>query len=273
MTYKKITPNTCSSLSEILACRHVIKQLSIRDIKVRYQTTALGYIWAIVNPLTQAGLYIFVFSMLVRVSTAEYDASYAAVLLVAFVLWNGFSNAVEGASNSLLFNSHLITKVYFPRIALPIAAALSTFIEFVIGFIVTIGLLLYFNEIQVSYNIFLLFLLGLFFIIGGTGIGMIFSLFKIRLPDFRHLQPLIMQILFFSSPIVYTSALIPLEYVNIYQYNPLANLIELGRSLIFEIPIIFSTVHIASLLFMVAIFVVASVIFNLRERKDVDMSL
>ncbi|PHM66416.1 ABC transporter permease [Xenorhabdus sp. KJ12.1] len=223
------TPSNKTNFREIINSRNLIYELIRRDFIVRYKQTGLGIIWAIINPGINIILYIFVFGLLVKIPTPEYNAPYAYVLISGILFWGLFSNSMMVSSDALINNMHLITKVYFPRLSLCIASVFVALIDFFIAFIVFIPL----SVICLTEFIFLRF----FFLIPcilitfmlGCGVGCVMAVLKLKYRDIRHMLPLFNQILFFSSPVVYTLSIVPDNYKIYYLVNPLTGIIELSR--------------------------------------------
>lgn len=263
--------NSKVSIFEIFLARGIVKQFALRDFKVRYKYTKLGYLWAVLNPLINSSLYFFVFGLLVKVPTPEYNAPYAAVLIAAFLLWNTLLASAESASNGLLYNMHIVTKVYFPRVTLPFASSVTSLFDFLIAFLVTIPILYYFDAIKLSWNILIFPVLAILCYLLGSGLGLFFAILKVSLKDFRHVQPIIMQLLFFGSPVVYTSSLIPEKFKEMYDLNPIASIIEVGRGLLFNPEMINFSALVYGSVFSFIVFGLGVFFFNYHERKVVDL--
>ncbi|EMU8736884.1 TPA: ABC transporter permease [Escherichia coli] len=224
------TNNSKTTIKEIFDARYIIFQLARRDFLVRYKQTSLGLLWAIINPLVNFILYTVVFGLLVRIPTPDYSAPYSAVLVVGIIYWNFFSTCMNSVSDSLVNNMHLIKKVYFPRIVFGLSSTFVAVVDFVISFIFFIPIL-YILDIKIEFYKLVLItpITMLTTVLLAWGIGCFMSILKVKYKDFRHIIPLVLQVLFFASPIVYTSSLIPVEYQTYYQLNPISHVIELAR--------------------------------------------
>lgn len=264
------TRNSKTSIKEIFDARFIILQLARRDFTVRYKQTSLGWLWAIINPLANFVLFAVVFGLLVRVPTPEYIAPYSAVLVVGIIYWNFFSACMNSVSDSFINNIHLIKKVYFPRIVFGLSSTFVAIVDFVIAFIFFIPIL-YFLDVKIDIGrlILIIPITMLTTVLLAWGIGCFMSILKVKYKDFRHVMPLVLQVLFYASPIVYTASLVPDRYQVYYQLNPLSHIIELARYAFLgghAIPSIAST-----LLLSLSVTLLGGVYFVYNERKVVDL--
>lgn len=264
------TNKSKTTLREIFDARYIILQLARRDFTVRYKQTSLGWLWAVINPLANFILFAVVFGLLVRVPTPEYKAPYSAVLVVGIIYWNFFSACMNSVSDSLVNNIHLIKKVYFPRIVFGLASTFVAVVDFVIAFIFFIPIL-YLLDVKIDIVRLIIFtpITMVATVLLAWGIGCFMSILKVKYKDFRHVIPLVLQVLFYASPIVYTSSLVPEKYQIYYQLNPLFHIIELARYAFlggYTIPSISSTLLLS---LSVTLLGVAYFIYN--ERKVVDL--
>lgn len=255
-----------------MRARYLTLQFAKRDFTVRYKNSYLGYIWAVANPLSQSLIYIVVFGMLARVQTPDYPTSYSVVLLLGFLVWTLFNQATEQCSNVLFSNMHLLKKVYFPRINLCIASIATSLFDFVIAMVVTITLMLLvgFENVSLSFK-----LLWLPVILGGIllialSIGSITAILKVKYQDFKHVMPIVFQVLFFMSPVVYSQTLIPEKFLMYYKLNPLYGFISTFRWIFIDgAPVEFAYLAY-SLMFSIILFIITMNYFSRQERKIVD---
>ncbi|WP_235921078.1 ABC transporter permease [Yersinia artesiana] len=172
------TPKSITRTSEVFESRYLIFQLIRRDFFVRYKQTRLGILWAIINPLVNLMLFLFVFDLLVKVPTPEYNAPFSAVLVVGVLFWNLFSNSMNATSDSLVNNVGLIKKVYFPRISLSISSVFVSLIDFIIALLFFIPCLLYIG-VDINFKLFYALLPCVFFILLlGWGMGGLYGNFE-----------------------------------------------------------------------------------------------
>ena len=245
--------------------------LAKRDISVRYKQTFLGIIWAIIKPLVTMSVFLFAFK---NVSNIKDLGGYPIQLVIfsGVLFWNFFANAFQFSSNSILTNSNLISKVYFPRIIIPISALSVPFIDFIIGFIIYLILSLSLNY-PISYQIMYLPIVFLFLSLFSLGLGLIFSSFAIKHRDFLQIIPLIVQYGFFVTPIIYTSnELISKSWFQYYLYiNPLVGLVEFfSFSLIRGYHILTFYDFFISSMISIVVFILGLYIFKHKEDTFVD---
>lgn len=267
-----ITSQSRSTFADIMRARYLTLQFAKRDFTVRYKNSYLGYIWAVANPLSQSLIYIVVFGMLARVQTPDYPTSYSVVLLLGFLVWTLFNQATEQCSNVLSGNMHLLKKVYFPRLNLCIASIATSLVDFVIALIVTLALMLIvgFDNVGISLK-----LLWLPVVVGGVllvalSIGSITAILKVKYQDFKHVMPIMFQVLFFMSPVVYSQTLIPAKYLVYYKLNPMYGFISTFRWMFIDgAPVEFGYLAY-SLIFSIILFIVMMRYFSSQERRIVD---
>jgi lipopolysaccharide transport system permease protein len=262
------------STSRIIQFRNDLELLIIlakRDISVRYKQTFLGILWAIIKPLVTMSVFLFAFK---NVSNIRDLGGYPIQLVIfsGVLFWNFFANSFQFTSNSILTNSNLISKVYFPRIIIPISAVSVPLIDFIIGFIIYLILSFSLNY-SISYNILYLPVAFLFLSLFSLGLGLIFSSFAIKHRDFLQVIPLIVQYGFFITPIIYTSnEIIAKTWFKYYLFiNPLVGLVEFFRfSLIQGYQILSYFDFFISCLISVVVFILGLLTFKLKENTFVD---
>jgi lipopolysaccharide transport system permease protein len=192
-------------------------------VKVRYKQTVLGASWAILQPLTSMVIFSLFFGRLAKMPSD--GLPYPLFSFAALVPWAFFSNGLTQSTNSLVGSQSLITKVYFPRLAIPVAAVLSGIVDFAIAFAVLLGLMLYFGFTPGLTALWVIPLLLLAFVTS-LGSGLWLSALNVKYRDVRLLVSFLMQIWLFATPIVYPSSLLPEPWRTLYGINPLAGVVE-----------------------------------------------
>lgn len=216
-------------LDELWRYRELFYFLVWRDIKVRYKQTLLGVVWVVIQPFAAMVIFTVFFGKLAKMPSE--GVPYAIFSYAALVPWTYFSSAVGRSGNSLIHNMNLITKVYFPRIALVVSSTVSGLIDYGVSFVVLLGLMQYFG-IQLGWKILLVPLLTIVLVILSLGIGMILSSLNVKYRDIGHIIPFMMQLLLFVSPIIYPISMIPERYRGLASLNPLCGIINGFRSAI-----------------------------------------
>ncbi|EMJ5851798.1 ABC transporter permease [Klebsiella aerogenes] len=230
------TPGSRTSLSELWQFRFLAGQMVWRDLTVRYRQTSLGWLWALINPALNLAMYWGVFGVLVRFSPPEYHAPYALVLLSGLVPWMLFSATVLAVSESLLNNLHLVKKIYFPRIALTLAGTGVSLVDFCLSLLILSGICLFSGKYGVLGGFPVLLLTGALTAVAGWGVGCLLAVARVRFRDIRHLIPLLLQALFYLTPVVWTPGLLPARWHGLL-FSPLASLTGLFRHVLLGGPL------------------------------------
>jgi len=204
--------------------RELFYILSWRDIKVRYKQTVIGAAWSIIRPLLTMIVFTVVFGKIARLPT-EGTAPYAILVYAAMLPWQFFSNALSESSNSLIGNANLISKVYFPRLIIPTSAVITSFIDFLISFIILIGLMIYYQYLP-SLNMLLLPLFLLIAFLTSIGAGLWLTALNVKYRDFRYIVPFIVQFGMYISPVGFSSSVVPEKYRLLYSLNPMVGVID-----------------------------------------------
>ena len=204
--------------------RELFYILSWRDIKVRYKQTIIGALWSIIRPLLTMIVFTFVFSNIAKLPPGT-SAPYAIMVYVAMLPWQFFSTALTESSNSLISNSNLISKVYFPRLIIPTSTVITSLIDFVIAFALLPVLCLYYWYFPSWQVIFLPFFLTLAFI-ASIGVGLYITSLNVKYRDFRYVVPFIVQFGLYISPVGFNSDIVPEKYRFLYSLNPVVAVID-----------------------------------------------
>lgn len=194
-----------------------------RDIKTRYAQSVLGVGWAIIQPVFSMIVFTVVFGNLAEVNSE--GVPYAIFSFTALVPWTFFSNSLSSSSGSLVTSKNMITKVYFPRLVIPIAPVLATLLDFLISFLVLLGLMLWFG-IFPTWHALLIPLLVLLMVFTSAGIGMWLTALAIQYRDIRYGSTFFVQLLMYASPVIYATSSIPEQYQHFYALNPMVGVIE-----------------------------------------------
>ncbi len=211
-------------LQELWEYRELLYFLTWRDVKVRYKQAALGVAWAVLQPLMTMVIFSLIFGRLAKLPSE--GIPYPIFSYVALLPWQLFSGALTRASTSLVGNANLLTKVYFPRLVIPLSAIAAGLIDFAISFLVLLGLMLYYGIVP-NWSILLLPILVVFTILTVLGVGLWLSALNVKYRDVQHLIPFLVQVWMFASPVAYSGELIPKGFWRIvYGLNPMAGVIQ-----------------------------------------------
>jgi lipopolysaccharide transport system permease protein len=194
-----------------------------RDVKVRYKQTVLGAAWAIIQPFFTMVVFSLFFGRLAQIPSD--GIPYPIFSYAALVPWTFFANGLSQSSNSLVGSANLITKVYFPRLTIPIATVLSGLVDFVLAFIVLLGMMLYYGIVP-TMNVVWLPLFLLLALVTSLGVGLWLSAMNVEFRDVRYVVPFLTQFWLFATPIAYPSSLLPEPWRALYGLNPMAGVVE-----------------------------------------------
>jgi lipopolysaccharide transport system permease protein len=212
---------------ELKEYRDLFYFMVARDIKVRYKQTVLGGLWAIIQPFFLMIVFTLFFGTLAKVPSD--NIPYPIFNYSAMVAWTYFANAMSYSSNSLVQESALISKVYFPRLITPLAPVLAFLLDFAIAFIILIGMMLYYRIYPTIMTAFLPLLVVLM-MLTASGVGMFLAALNAKYRDIRYTIPFLTQFWMFASPVVYPVSMVPAKYHLIYAINPMTGIIEGFRS-------------------------------------------
>ena len=204
--------------------RELFYILSWRDIKVRYKQTTLGVVWAIIRPLLTMLVFSFVFGRIAKLPV-DGVAPYAIMVFAGLLPWQFFSNSITESSNSLIGNERLITKVYFPRMIIPASSVITSFVDFLVSFIILLTLFLVYQYTPPG-KIFLMPLFWIMAFAASFGPGLYLTALNVKYRDFRYIIPFIIQFGVFISPVGYSSSQIPEKWEWLYALNPMAGVID-----------------------------------------------
>ncbi len=255
------------NLRDLWACRELLYFLMWRDIKVRYKQTVLGAAWAVIQPLVTMIIFTYFFGKLGKVPTD--GVPYPIFFYTGLLLWTFFSNGVTSGANSLIGNSNLITKVYFPRLIIPSAAVGAGLLDFAIASVLLIGLLVYYN-FRVTWGYLMLLPLIALTTLLALGVGIWFSALNVKYRDVRYALPFLIQIWVFVSPIIYPSSLVPEEWRWAMALNPLTGVVEAFRASLFGRPFPWLTLAY-SCAFTLVMLAYASYAFRRMERNFAEL--
>lgn len=210
------------NISALWQFRELMLFLAWRDVTIRYKQTLLGASWAILQPLLSMLIFTLIFGMFAKIPSDGYP--YAIFNYTALLPWQYFASAVTQCAQSLVQNERLITKVYFPRLIIPISSVLPGLVDILIAFLVMIPLMLYF-DVALTWKVLALPFFVLLAMISALGIGIWIAAFNVQYRDFRYVVPFMVQFLLFASPVTYSLSIVP-EYLQpLYSLNPMVGVI------------------------------------------------
>jgi lipopolysaccharide transport system permease protein len=232
-TVIKIKPSSSwlsLDLKDLWIYRELLYFLTLRDVKVRYKQTAIGVLWAILQPVLTTAIFTIIFSQFARLDSLQIP--YPLFALSGLLLWLFVNTSIGTASNSLVNNSNLVTKIYFPRLIVPLAATLSGLIDLALGFLLLVGLMIYYG-IAISWQIIFAPLFIVLAILLALSFGTLFAALNVRFRDVKFALPFALQIWMFISPIFYPADILSEEWRIVFAFNPLTGILEGFRAALF----------------------------------------
>ncbi len=211
------------NLRDLWEYRELVYFLTWRDLKVRYKQTLLGFTWVILQPVINMVVFTILFGELLSVPTD--GIPYPIFSFAALLPWTYFAGSLTRSSTTLVGSANLISKVYFPRMVIPISGVLSGFVDFAIAFIILVIMMLVYRIIP-TWNLLLLPLFLFLAMLTALGFGLWLSALNVRFRDINHLVPFIIEIWKYATPVIYGSALIPEKFRFILGLNPLTGVVE-----------------------------------------------
>lgn len=254
-------------LRELWAYRELLWVLTERDIKVRYKQTVLGAAWAVIQPLMLMVVFSVFFGKLAKMPSD--GIPYPIFAYCALLPWTFFANALSSSANSVLGSANLISKVYFPRLIVPLASIGSWLVDFMIAALILLGLMVYY-DVGWTLNLLAVPLLLCGVVVAALGAGTLLSALTVAYRDFRYVIPFLLQFWMFATPVVYPASLVPARWQWLIELNPMTGLIEGFRSAFLGRP--FDAVAIAlSLGVSLVMLLVAVAYFERVERRFADI--
>ncbi len=255
------------NLRDLWQYRDLFYILTVRDIKVRYKQTVLGVAWAVIQPLLTMIIFSVFFGQLAGIPSDGFP--YPVWVFAALLPWTFFSNAVTNSGNSLVGNSNLITKVYFPRAVIPMASVAAGLIDLAISFGLLVILMFYYR-IGASWNLLMLPILVLLTSLLAIGVGMLMSALNVKYRDVRYALPFFIQLGMYASAIMYPLSNIPEKWRLVMALNPLVGLIEGFRSACLGKNFDWTSLGISTIITLIVL-VYAAFTFRRMERSFADV--
>jgi lipopolysaccharide transport system permease protein len=211
------------NLRELWNYRELLYSFTWRDVKIRYKQTALGFLWAIIQPLFMMLIFTVFFGRLAKIPSD--GIPYPLFVLAALLPWTLFAEGITRSTNSMISNANIMTKVYFPRLIMPFSGVLSPLVDFIFAFSILIVMMAWYGFLP-TLNIIFLPLFILLALATSLGIGLWLSALNVKYRDFQYTIPFMIQLGLFASPVVYPASLVPESVRFLYGLNPMAGVIE-----------------------------------------------
>ena len=254
-------------LHELWAYRELLYFLTWRDIKIRYKQTAIGVAWAVLQPVVTTVIFTILFSTIARFETGE--IAYPLFVLSGLIIWLFTHTAITSASTSFVNNANLVTKVYFPRLIVPLAATLASLFDLVFSVGIVIAMMGYFG-VRPTAHLLLAPVFILLALIQVTAFGTLLSALSVRYRDVKFALPFSLQVWMIASPIFYPVTMIPEKWRLVFAINPLTGIIDGFRSALFGLPFNWQVIGV-SVASMMMICIVSILVFKRMEDDFADV--
>jgi lipopolysaccharide transport system permease protein len=253
--------------------RELLWILSRRDLSVRYKQTVIGAGWAVVRPFATMLVMVFVFDKVAKLKGDE-GIPYPLMVLAGITIWNFFSNTFTQISHSILLNSNLVTKTYFPRLIMPLSSVVVGFVDFIISIVLYILIAIWYQHFP-GWQILLFPAFLLLTLLASLAFGLIFAVMNVRFRDIAQLIPFLVQIGFYACPIAYSSSLVEgnqdVWWYDLYYLNPMVSIIDgfkwclLGDGAFFKVSSLYSTIGVIVVVLSISVYY-----FRKEENSFVD---
>jgi lipopolysaccharide transport system permease protein len=209
---------------ELWHYRELFRMLAWRDLSVRYKQTIIGVLWALIRPFLTMVVFTVIFGRIAKLPTGG-DAPYALMVCAGILPWTLFSTGLSEAANSLIVNERLITKVYFPRVIVPVATIVVAFVDFLISFCILLGLMVWYRFLP-DWRIAVLPVFVLLAFLSSVGPSLWIASLNVKYRDFRYIIPFLVQFGLYVSPVGFDSSVIPAQWRLLYSLNPIVGVID-----------------------------------------------
>ena len=254
-------------LAELWRYRELLYFLTWRDVKIRYKQTAIGIAWAVLQPVVTTAIFTVLFSSFARFDTGR--VPYPLFALSGLLIWLFFHTAVTMASGSLTTSSNLVTKVYFPRMIMPLAATLAALLDLAIGLLILTAMMFWYGVVPGAGLMLAPVFVAAAFVLAAS-LGICFAALNVRFRDVRFALPFLLQVWMIASPVFYPSSIVTGNWRYVFAANPLTGIVEGFRSAVFGTAFDWNTIAISTASLLV-IALLSLGVFNLMEDDFADL--
>lgn len=254
---------------QILAFRDLLFAFGTRDIKLRYRQTVLGVAWVLLQPLLGSVVMSFVFNRVANLQAPD-GLPYFLFSYAGLVGWNLFNSTLTKAAGSLVLNTSLVSKVYFPKVLVPLSSAFSSLVDFAVAFGLLLVMLPFFG-VGVSWQILLTPVWMFFLLLASLGIGLYSSALMVSYRDVQYVLPVLMNLVYFATPIAYSLEAVPQSLKMIISANPLTGLLEGLRWSLLGVGQLNTGATVYGILASILMFVLGALLFGRVERRFADV--
>ncbi len=257
------------SLRELWLYRELFYFFAWRDIKVRYKQTVIGVAWAVIQPLIATLIFTLLFNHIAGIKAAG-NLPYPVFAYLGLMYWNAFASAISTVSNSLLNNQGVLTKIYFPRLIPPLSAVMVSIVDFFFAGIVFIGLMIFYRTFPDLLGVFPALFALVLMMVFATGLGLYFAALNVKYRDVKAALPFIVQIMFYTTPVILPVEMIPARFQFWVYLNPAAGALDSVRAGLFHTSLNLAGVAMST---VIALLLLAFGLwyFKRTEKKFVDI--
>lgn len=255
-------------ITELWKYKELLYFFTWRDLKVRYKQTFIGVAWAIFQPFITMVVFSIFFGGLAKMPSD--GVPYPIFVYVGLLFWQFFSSALSDTSNALINNQAIVTKVYFPRLILPISSVLTKFIDFIFGAIILVGLMFYYGYTPHLFGLLILPLLLLITFMASVGLGLLLASINVKYRDVRYALPFFIQIMLFLTPVIYPASIAG-NYSWVLALNPMMGVIQSARSALLGTTVLNWTLIGISLVVTAILLALGTYVFKKTERYFADI--
>jgi lipopolysaccharide transport system permease protein len=264
-----------TDLRELWRFRDLLWFLALRDIQIRYKQTALGVLWAIIQPVASVVVFTIIFGRFLGVADKVppvngKDVPYPVFLFAGQLPWTLFSAALVASANSLLGNADILRKVYFPRLVMPLAAVGAPLLDYALSLVVFLGVMLWFN-VALSWPLLLVPLLVACTLIAAFGVGILLAALNVSYRDFKYVVPFMIQLWFFATPVIYPVKILPEKWTWLLYLNPVVGPIEAFRAVVLGSELNFVGLATSTATGVLGL-LIGALYFNRVERRFADIA-
>ncbi|MFZ2303171.1 MAG: ABC transporter permease [Minisyncoccia bacterium] len=253
---------------EIWQYKELLYFLTWRDFKVRYKQTFIGVLWAVFQPFMTMVVFALFFGTFLKVPSD--GVPYPIFVYTGLIFWQFFSTALSETSNTLIANQAIITKVYFPRLILPISSVATKFVDFAIASVILIGMMIYFGYVPNFTSIFILPLLVIITFMAAVGGGLFLAAINVKYRDVRYALPFFIQILLFLTPVIYPASIAG-KYSWLLAFNPMMGVIQSARATLLGTTPVNWILLASSFAATAALLIIGTIYFKKVERHFADL--
>lgn len=255
---------------ELIAYRDLLNTLALRDVKLRYRQTAVGVLWVILQPLIGAGLFSFIFGSVAKLSTGSDKVPYLVFSFTGLMCWNLFAQIVQKSSDIMVQNAGLVSKIYFPRLILPLSTVHGVLLDFLVAGILLAALMGIYG-VPVTPALAWLPVAVLMAVMLALGLGAWLAALNVSYRDVRYVVPVMIQFLFWASPVAYALSNVPPKAQAVMAFNPMVGVLELFRHAVLGTPLANPAAVVASGVACLLVFLLGLLVFQRFERRFADV--